>query len=102
MAKSESVEIFGPENLVLPTRDNRNREPDQDSLGDFPQILTRVDIKKYMLKHRLRLLDATVSPTICHAAGNMGSEQRTRKNDSIDTTQDATTHYPDEKEIQKD
>ena len=27
--------------------------------------------------------------------GNMGSEQRTRKNDSIDATQDATTHYPD-------
>ena len=25
--------------------------------------------KKYMLKHRLRLFDATVSPTICYAAG---------------------------------
>ena len=31
----------------------------------------------------------------------MGSEQRTRKNDSIDATHDATTHYPDKKEIQK-
>ena len=31
----------------------------------------------------------------------MGTEQRSRKNDSIDTTQDATTHYPDKKEIQK-
>ena len=31
---------------------------------------TRVDIKKKnMLKHRLRLFDATVSPTICYAAG---------------------------------
>ena len=28
-------------------------------------------------------------------------EQRTRKNDSIDATQDATTHHPDEKKRQK-
>ena len=35
-------------------------------------------------------------------SGNMGTEQRSRKNDSIDTTQDATTHYPDKKEIQID
>ena len=31
----------------------------------------------------------------------MDTEQGTRKNDSIDATQDATTHYPDKKEIQK-
>ena len=31
----------------------------------------------------------------------MDTEQRTRKNDSIDVTQDATTHHPDEKKIQK-
>ena len=36
---------------------------------DLPQIQTRVDIKKYMHKHRLRLFDATVSPTVCYAAG---------------------------------
>ena len=29
--------------------------------------------------------------------GNMDSEQRSRKNDSIDATPDATTHYPDKK-----
>ena len=34
-------------------------------------------------------------------SGNMGTKQRTRENDSIDATQDATTHYPDKKEIQK-
>ena len=31
----------------------------------------------------------------------MDTEQGTRKNDSIDATQDATTHYPDKKEIQE-
>ena len=31
----------------------------------------------------------------------MDTEQRTRKNDSIDATQDGSTHHPDEKKIQK-
>ena len=31
----------------------------------------------------------------------MDTEPRTRKNDSIDSTQDAKTHHPDEKKIQK-
>ena len=61
--------IFGPENIVLPTGDKRNQEQDQGSLGDLPQIQTRVDINNYMLKHCLRLFDATVSQTICYAAG---------------------------------
>ena len=38
-------------------------------MGDLPQIQTRTDIKKYMLNHRLRFFDATVSPTLCYAAG---------------------------------
>ena len=44
LTRNESVKYFGPENLVLPTRDNRNQEPYQGSLGDLPQIQTRVDI----------------------------------------------------------
>ena len=31
----------------------------------------------------------------------MGTHQRTRKNDSIDATQDATTHHPDKKKKYK-
>ena len=134
----------------------------------YRQVLTS---KNYMLKHRLRLFDATVSfylahfvsgkssvravflfqahlsqrecvglmikcarldgrqvwkqgrqkcagvqqcegwivdTLACHSfsdyllrSGHVGTQQRTRKNDSIDATQDATTHYPDKKEIQK-
>ena len=48
---------------------HRNQEPDQSGMGDLPQVQTRVDIKNYMLKHLLRLFDATVSPTVCYAAG---------------------------------
>ena len=68
----------------------------------FHKYRKELTSKNYMLKHRLRLFDATVSPDYLLRSGNKGSEQRTRKNDSIDTTQDATTHYPDKKEIQKD
>ena len=32
-----------------------------------------------MLKHRPRLFDAIVSPTICYAARNMGTKQRNTK-----------------------
>ena len=71
-------------------------------MGDLPQIQTRVDLKK---------LHAETSPTALRrhsfsdyllCRGNIDSEQRSRKNDSIDATQDATTHYTDKKEIQKD
>ena len=33
---------------------------------------------------------------------NMDTQQRTRKNDSIDATQDVTTHHSNKKKIQKD
>ena len=69
LTKKRKREIFGPENLVPPTRDIGNQEQDQSSMGDLPQIQTRTDIKKYMFNHRLRLFDATVSPTLCYAAG---------------------------------
>ena len=35
----------------------------------FHKYRQELTLKKYMLKHRLRLFDATVSPTICYAAG---------------------------------
>ena len=67
----------------------------------FHKYRQELTSKKYMLKLRLRLFDATVSPTLCYACRNMDTEPRTRKNDSIDATQDATPHHTDEKKIQK-
>ena len=66
----------------------------------FHKYRQELTSKKYLLNHRLRLFDATVSPTMLRSR-NMDTEQRTRKNDSIDATQDATTHHPDEKKIQE-
>ena len=54
------------------------------------------------------LAELSIAPLRSHSfpdsmlrSRNMDTEQRTRKNDSIDATQDATTHHPDEKKIQK-
>ena len=55
--------------------------------------------KNYLLNHR-----AFSTPHFSDSmlrSRNMDTKQRTRKNDSIDATQDATTHHPDEKKIQE-
>ena len=97
--KKRKREIFGSENLVLLTRNDGNQEPYQGCMGDLPQIQTRVDIKKitnivygYSTPQFLRLF----------ATQRELGHQTTRENDPIDATQDATTHYPEKKEIQKD
>ena len=69
LTKERKREIFGPENLVPPTTDIGNQEQDQGSLGDLPQIQTRVDIKKLHARTSFAPFDATVSPTLCYAAG---------------------------------
>ena len=84
------------------TRNDRNQEPDQGGMGDLPQIQTRVDINKLHAQTSSTAFRRHSFSDYLLCRGNMGSEQRTRENDSIDATQDATTHYPDKKEIQKD
>ena len=102
LTRNESVKYFGSENLVLPTRDTRNQEPDQVGLGDLPQIQTQVDIKKLHAQTSSTAFRRHSFSDYLVRSENMGTEQRTRKSDSIDATQDATTHYPDKKDIQKD
>ena len=70
-------------------------------MGDLPQIQTRIDIKKLHAHTSSTAFRRHSFSDYLLRSGNMGSEQRTRKNDSINTTQDATTHYPDKKKIQK-
>ena len=97
-----SDEIFGSENLVLPTRNDRNQEPYQGCMGDLPQIQKRVDIEKlYAQTPSTAFRRHSISDCLLRSR-NVGTQQRTRKNDSIDATQDATPHHPDKKEIQKD
>ena len=97
LTKKRKRDIFGSENLVPPTRDTGNQEQDQSSLGDIPQIQTRIDIKKIHAQTPSSPLRRHSFSDSMLRSRNMDTEQRTRKNDSIDATQDATTHHPDEK-----
>ena len=71
-------------------------------MGDVPQIQTRVDIKKLHVQTSSTAFRRHSFSDYLLRTGNMGTKQRTRKNDSINATHDATTYYPDYKDIQKD
>ena len=64
-------------------------------MGDLPQIQTRVDIEKLHAQTPSTAFRRHSISDCLLRSGNMGTQQRARKNDSIDATQDATTHHPD-------
>ena len=70
-------------------------------MDDIPQIQTGINIEE---------IHAQTPPSTLRRHGlsdsllrsrYMDTEPRTRKNDPIDATQDATPHHSDEKKIQK-
>ena len=63
----------------------------------IPQIQTRVDIEKLHGQTPSTAIRRHSISDCLLRSGNMGTQQRTRKNDSIDATQDATTHHPNKK-----
>ena len=71
-------------------------------MGDIPQIQTRVDIEKLHAQTPSTAIRSHNTSDNMLRSRNMDSQQRTRKNDSIDATQDATTHHSNKKKIQKD
>ena len=70
-------------------------------MGDIPQILTSVDIETLHAETPSTAIRVHSISDCLLRSGNMGIQQRTRKNDSIDATQDATTHHPDKKGYKK-
>ena len=68
----------------------------------FHKYRQELTSRNYMLRHRLRLFDAVITPTMSYASGTWTFTKRARKNDSIDATQNASTHHTNEKKIQKD
>ena len=101
LTRNESVKYLGQRISFYQQETIEIKSRIRAALGDLPQIQTRVDIKKL---HAQTSSTAFRRHSFCDyllRRGNMGSEQRTRMNDSIDTTQDATTHYPDKKDFTK-
>ena len=101
LTRKESVKYLG-QNLILPTRNDRNQELDQGGMDDLPQIQARVDIKTLHAPSPSSAFRRHCFSDCLQRSGNVGTQQRTRENDCIDAMQGATTHYPDKQEIQKD
>ena len=78
LTRSESVRYLGQLITFQHQETIRNQKSYQDSLGDVSQIQARADFKKKknLLKHRLRLFDAAMTPTIGCASGTWTPSQR--------------------------
>ena len=95
LTRNESVKYLGQE---ISLYQQETTEIKSRIRAAWPQIQTRVDIEKL---HAQTPSSATRRHSISDCllrSGNMGTQQRTRN----DATQDATTHHPNKKEIQKD
>ena len=75
LTRNGSVKYLGQRISFYQQETKRNQEQDQGSMGDLPKCRQELTSKNYMLKHRLRLFDATVSPTDCYAAGTCAPNQ---------------------------
>ena len=90
-----SIEILTNESVKYLGQRQQKSRAGSGRLGDLPQIQTRVDIKKTTCSNIVYGFRHHSFSDYLLRSGNMGTKQRTRKNDSINATQDATTHYPD-------
>ena len=101
LTKNESVKYLGQRISFHQQETLEIKSRIRAALGDLPQIQTRTDIKKLHAQTSFAPFRRHSFSDSLLRSRNMDTEQRTRKNDSIDATQDATTHHPDEKKIQK-
>ena len=69
LAKSESVKYFGQRISFYQQETLEIKSRIRAAWTTFHKYRQELTSKKYMLKLRLRLFDATVSPTLCYAAG---------------------------------
>ena len=70
-------------------------------MDDIPEIQTGINVEEILAQTPPASLRRHGLSDSLLRIWNMVTEPRTRKNDSIDATQDATPHHSDEKKIQK-
>ena len=75
-------EILGPADYFPATGDDRNQKSNLGCVGDVSKYRQELTSKNYLLKHRLRLFDAVITPTICYASGTWTptKEHESRRN----------------------
>ena len=81
--------------LQQETTEIRNRI--KAAWATFHKYRQELTSKNGMLKHRLRLFDAAITPTICYASGTWTP---TKEHERM--IQNAPTHHTNEKKVQKD
>ena len=102
LTRNESVKYLGQRISFHQQETIKIKSRIRAAWATIPQIQTRVDVKKLHAQTSSAAFRRHSFSDSMLRSRNMDTEQGKRKNDSIDATQDATTHHPDEKEIQKD
>ena len=69
LTRNESVKYLGQRISFYQQETTEIKSRIRAAWATFHKYRQELTSKKYMLKHRLRLFEATVSPTICYAAG---------------------------------
>ena len=69
LTRNESVKYLGQRISFYQQETTEIKSRIRAAWATFHKYRQELTSKNYMLKHRLRLFDATVSPTICYAAG---------------------------------
>ena len=95
LTKEESTKYLGQ----VVTFQNRRQSSSRIESG-LPGRRSELTSKYYLLRHRLRLFDMVMTPTI--RLRNMDPLERTRKNDSIDAAQNAPPHHANKRKIQEE
>ena len=69
LTRNESVKYLGQKISFYQQETTEIKSRIRAAWATFYKYRQELTSKNYMLKHRLRLFDATVSPTVCYAAG---------------------------------
>ena len=102
LTRSESVRYSGQLITFQHQETTKSRIVSGQPGRRFHKYRQELTSKNYLLKHRLRLFDAAITPTICMLRiGNMGTHQKAWKNVTVGATQNAPSHHSNTKRYKK-
>ena len=102
LTRSESVKYLGQQISLHHQETTEIKNRIRAAWATFRKCRQELTPKNYMLNHRLRAIQRLNISDYMLRCKNMDTQLRTRKKDSIDATQDITTHHSNKKKIQKD
>ena len=76
MTRSESVRYLGQQLTFQQQETTEIKNRIRTAWATFHKYRQELTSKNYLLKHRLRLFDAAITPTICYASGTWAPTKR--------------------------